>query len=51
MGCESLDDTTQLEVPNDDLGILARARNKPIALADVDIRDVVKVAMETRLQS
>lgn len=48
---EAFDDFAHFEVPNYDLGVLSCARDKPIALADVEIRNVIEVAVETGLQS
>lgn len=51
MRADSLDDLAHLEVPDDDLGVLARTRDKPIAFADVYIGNIIEVAVEAGLQS
>lgn len=41
---------TSCEFPNDDLGVFSRARYKPVALADIDLGNVVIVTVQGRLQ-
>ena len=50
MACHPFDNSTHLQIPDDDLGILASTRNKPVALADVYVRDEVKMPMQACLQ-
>ena len=50
MTCQALDYPAHLQVPNDDLGVLACAGDKSIALADVNVGDEVEVAVEASLQ-
>jgi hypothetical protein len=51
MPVELLDNLASLEFPDDDLGILASTRDEPVALTDIDVRDVVKMAVQGRLKS
>ena len=51
MACEALDDAAHLEVPDNDLGVLARTGHKPVALADVNVCNKVEVAVQTGLQT
>lgn len=44
------DNLASLQLPDDDLRVLAGAGDKPIAFTDVDVRDVVEVAVQRRLQ-
>ena len=46
---EALDNSAHLQIPDNHLGILASRCDKSITLANVDICDKVKVAMETCL--
>ena len=50
MAGHTFDHSTHLQIPDNDLSILASTRDKSIALANVDIRDKVEMPMETRLQ-
>ena len=51
MAGEALDNSAHLQIPDNHLGILASRCDKSITLANVDICDKVKVAMETCLQA
>ena len=50
MASQTFDDSAHFQSPYDDLSILSCARDEAIALADVDVRDEVQVAVEARLQ-
>ena len=50
MACHAFDDSAHLQIPNDHLGVLAGARDEPVALADVNVRDEVEVPVQARLQ-
>ena len=47
---ESVEELSCGQLPHDDLGVFSRARNKLVALADVDFGDVVEVAVQGGLQ-
>ena len=42
---QSLDDSTQFQIPDDNLRILASAGNKSVALADIDVCNEIKMTM------
>ena len=48
---EALYDAARSQIPDDRLSVLASARNKSIALADVNVRDKVEVTVQARLQT
>ena len=50
MACQAFDYSAHLQVPNDDLGVLACAGDKTIALAYVNIGDEVEMPMQAGLQ-
>ena len=50
MASKSFNDAAQLQVPDDHLGIFSGTRNESITLADVDVCDEVKVAVQAGLE-
>ena len=48
---EALDYAAQLQVPDDDLSILTSACNESITLADVDVSNEIKVAVQACLEA
>jgi hypothetical protein len=48
---EPLDNATRGKVPQDELCIVARGGDEPVAFADINVGDEVLVAVERSLQS
>ena len=50
MASEALHDSTELQVPDDDLGVLPGAGNESIAFTDIDVGDEIEVPVQARLK-